>query len=91
MKLLAKDIYIKRDGEYSYVLSHKKVHQKGKHKGEEYYSLIGYYSNMERVWHKIEDLGYSEFVNRDFQECRVFMIEISNAVIDFIKSQKKYK
>ena len=46
MKHIAKDVYLKRDGEWSFELSRKKIVKEGKTKGSVRYDTIGYYSNM---------------------------------------------
>lgn len=86
MKHLAKDIYLESPDQYNFVLV-RKWHATDK-KGEfivddngsikELESPLGYFSNFERVWSKITELGWREFINGDINECKKFMDEASN-------------
>lgn len=75
MKHLAKDVYLRRDGDWSFELMRKKITQTGDNKGKSYYDTIGYYSNMDRVVSKLKDMGYWEWVNGDISSCREFINE----------------
>ena len=85
MKHLAKNVYLKRDGEYSFELMRKTFVKEGKHAGKERYITLGYFSNMERVLNKLKDLGYEEWINGDVEACRTF---INTAVDNAIESLK---
>lgn len=85
MQIIAKDIWLDVEGEYSFVLYKKTFFKSGANKGKENYVPIGYYSNMRRVWRKIEDLGYMEYVNADTTACRSFIEEASNNVLQLVK------
>ena len=73
MKHLAKDIFLECDGDYSFVLKRKLYTKTGKKKGDAYYEIIGYFSNMERVRVRLKDLGYMEWVNGDLEQCKKFI------------------
>jgi hypothetical protein len=73
MKHLAKDIYLKNDGDYSFELMRKSFVKEGKTKGNESWTTLGYYSNMGRVMTKLKDLGYTEWVNGDVAACKDFI------------------
>lgn len=76
IKHLAKDVYLRRDGDYSFELLRKYfVKKEGKTKGKTAYTTLGYYSNMRKVVRALEDLGYAEWVNSDVQACRKFINE----------------
>ena len=75
MKHIAKDVYLKRDGEWSFELSRKKIVKEGKTKGSVRYDTIGYYSNMDKVLVKLKDMGYEEWINGDVASCKNFIDE----------------
>jgi len=88
MKHLAKDVWLLHDGEYNFELARKGFVQGGKKKGEEKFDTIGYFSNMRRVWNRIEDLAYQEYINGDVRECKRFIEEASKNVLEFVKGQE---
>lgn len=84
MKHIAKDVYLKRDGQWSFELVRKTIGNGAKNKGEEVFTTLGYYSNMDRVWSKLKDMGYEEWVNGDLQSCRNFINEASESVKEMV-------
>jgi len=86
MKLLAKDVYLKRDGEYSFELMRKKFTREGKNVGKVYYETLGYFSNMEKVLTRLKDMGYEEWINGDVEACRSFINTAFDNAVKMIKA-----
>jgi len=72
---LAKNLYLRHDGEFNYELLKKGIRKKGKQEGDVYYDTVGYYSNMKRVLAKVKDMGYIEWINGDVAMCKNFIDE----------------
>ena len=84
MKQLTEYIFIECD-DYQYILYDKKTRQSGKNKGEEYYDLIGYYSNVEQVSNQLNNLGVKKWINGEFSDCVDFVTRVHNEFLEEIK------
>lgn len=57
MKQITDNIYIDCD-ENNLILTERKIAEKGKNAGEEYFTPIGFYGNYEQLSRKIIEIGF---------------------------------
>jgi hypothetical protein len=74
MKQLTEKIYIDCD-DLQYTLYERKIAQKGKNKGKEVYTTLGYYSNIKQVNNALIERGIKEWITGEWNDMLRFVKE----------------